>query len=722
MKTKFIKKLSFVLVVAMVLSLLVPATGAFAASAKLNSSKKYLHLGREESGENEFNFNIKNKQKGWKYAWESNDEDVVEVNAKNGVVTATGVGKTKVTVLITDEDGEEVDTLSATVTVRDNIETVAVKNPVEKLTVNEEHDYNRSFETESGSTKKTDSITRWEVVPAEGASIDDKGVFVATAAGEYTITARSFQSKARYNAWDDDAEKYADYVLATAETKVVVSASIASVKQVNKTKFNVEFDSSMADTDLSATTAMVYQVINGKLYNTGTEKIKSLSLDATGKVATVEIFGNIISKADYQFVYGDLKGEFKAADTNIKEVAGLTFDDFQVKSDGSDPVDLYGKVNAVNMDGVVILGGNDDELKPYLSFKYEGDVNYGWVYDGKAYINKDGYAGKFNVKYNNFVLNDETKIYEAVEFEAFAMGVGVDVIVSNNTMQYAIVKADTAPDSWKSDWKTGEFNLPADDQNFKIYTRYKKNTDPSWASYTNAAVDQFTYVSSNSDKLVIIGHYLYPISQGTVTVLVQDPANNNVVVGAFDVVIQAARGYASAVPNIFNTSLGNASLAAYNETREIAVTNTDTMNEGVVPTLEEIKLISKPATAADTAMLISLDRISTNSWEYGKAFFKVTAPGEVPGYYNYKITLKAFNTTKSFNIHVTVLDSSVATVTNWKVELDSTSVELKEQKGIKNVTANVYGYNAKGARVAVLPTSDYTLDVKKVGTSTNIKS
>ena len=49
MKTKFFKKLSFVLVVAMVLSLFVPAAGAFAASSvKLNSTKKYLHLDVEK--------------------------------------------------------------------------------------------------------------------------------------------------------------------------------------------------------------------------------------------------------------------------------------------------------------------------------------------------------------------------------------------------------------------------------------------------------------------------------------------------------------------------------------------------------------------------------------------------------------------------------------------------------------------------------------------------
>ncbi|NLL00738.1 MAG: hypothetical protein GX271_08780, partial [Clostridiales bacterium] len=182
----------------MVLSLFVPAAGAFAAAKpKLNSTNKYLHLSGKP-GPNEYNFNIRNKQKGWKYYWESDDEAIVEVNEKNGVATAVAVGKTKISVVITDKDGKEVETLTAKVTVRDNIKEVTISNPVEKLAVGAEHDYNRSFVTESGSTKKTDSITRWTVEPADKATINDKGVFVATEAGEFTVTARSFQSKAKH--------------------------------------------------------------------------------------------------------------------------------------------------------------------------------------------------------------------------------------------------------------------------------------------------------------------------------------------------------------------------------------------------------------------------------------------------------------------------------------------------------------------------------------------
>ena len=48
MKKNFFKKLSFVLVLAMIVSVIAPAAGAFAATApKLNATKKYLQLDKD---------------------------------------------------------------------------------------------------------------------------------------------------------------------------------------------------------------------------------------------------------------------------------------------------------------------------------------------------------------------------------------------------------------------------------------------------------------------------------------------------------------------------------------------------------------------------------------------------------------------------------------------------------------------------------------------------
>ena len=249
MKKRFFKRLSLVLALAMVLSVVSPAAGAFAKPApSLNSVKKYLHLGREETDANWFNFNIKNKKSGWKYFWESADESVATVKETNGVTTAVGVGRTEVTVYITDKDGNDVTDLTAEVIVRDNIEEVTINNPIEKLAVGEEHNFNRDFVTEAGRTDKTSAITRWTIDPAEGVELNaNNGVVVPQEAGEYTITAWSFQSKARYNNWLKDPVKYAGEVLDTDTCTFTVGVEIVGIKQLDTTKFEVEFTGDASD-------------------------------------------------------------------------------------------------------------------------------------------------------------------------------------------------------------------------------------------------------------------------------------------------------------------------------------------------------------------------------------------------------------------------------------------------------------------------------------------
>lgn len=729
MKTKFFKKLSFVLALAMIISVVAPAASAFAATTvKLNSSKVYLHLDVEDK--NEFNFNITSKKgKGWKYSWESSNEKVVEVNEKNGIVTATGVGSAKVTLFVTDKEGEEIDDVTATVVVRDNIKTVEIANKPEgdKLAVGVEHDFNRNFETVSGSTTKTSAITRWEVTPAEGATINDKGVFVANKAGKYTITARSFQSKEKYNLWINEGK---DYVLATDTYEVTVAASVVGTKQINKTKFAVEFDSSMKDTDLSATTATVYQVINGKLYNTGTEKIKSLTLDTEGKVATVEVYGNFVGKTVYQFVYGELKGEFTAANNELSEVAGIVFDDFQAKTDGT-AVNMLEKVNAVNKDGVVILSGTD--IAAYLTFEYGGDYAYGWVDGTSAYINKDGYAGKVTAKYNNFVYDEATQTYKTVAFQDDAMALGVKTIYSNTTMQYAVAKSK--PNTWDaSKWLTNGFSVPATDEGFQIFTRYKRNTDPSYADYQyDDTASTFKYVSTNADKLVIINNFLYPISQGVVTVLVQDPANNNVTVGTFDITIVSSRAYASADLNVYAVSLGNHDFTGADgmdddeETKRFTIMNRDTMGDALLVSPGTPEAVNPPATSTPPTVTASVATSDPTSSDYGKVYLDVTAAGATKGSYQFKVTLSALNSTKTVNVFVNVLEgnaekSALTDVTRWAVEFDNANVDLKKLEGEKDVEVNVYGYNSNNARIYALNASQFSLVVKKGSTTTDIKS
>ena len=702
MKKNFFKKLSFVIALAMIISVVAPAAGAFAATkVKLNATKKYLHLGVD--GKDEYNFNIVSKKgTGWKYSWESSNDDVVVVNKKNGVATAAGVGTAKVTVFIVDKDGEEVGEAKATVVVRDNIKEVSITNKPagDKVSVGVAHDFNRSFVTFSGSKKVTSAITRWSVEPADGATIDDKGIFTATKAGEYTITAKTYQSKAKFEANEPLA--------ATDSYKVTVPVEIVKTAQINKTKFVAEFNTDVSKT-LTKDNAFVYQVINGKQVATGTEKIKSVAFD--GNKVTVELYGSIVSKGLYNFVYGDATGSFTGASAEMSDVAGIVFDDFTVAVSDFAGQDLTAKVSGVNKDGVVIKSGAD--LAPYLEFTYEGDVLNGWVSGHYAGISKSGYSAVIKAKYSNFQLDSETNTYKTVVFEDQATATGLTVAVNSSTMQFTVKRnaaAQLADSTWPS---TPGLAVPAGDSNYNIHVRYRNNNQDSSAPWTYSDTE-FTYVSTNADKLVISGNYLYPISQGVVTVLVK---SGDDVVNTFDITIMAGRTYASAIPNKQMVALGNFNFSAtpqHNESATVDIVNKDSMNEGV----SDITAVVDAINGAAGAVPPTVDFDYGTGDDAGKVTATFKAVGATPGAFNVKIKLTSATlgwASKTVDVYVSVLNSAAdqGGVVRWAVQLDKTEYDMKKVEDAVDAQVAVYGYNKNNARIAVLADEYYSLTVKR---------
>ncbi|NLC19965.1 MAG: hypothetical protein GX757_12275 [Clostridiales bacterium] len=727
MRKNFFKKLSFVLALAMIVSVIAPAAGVFADTGlKLNSKDKTLHLA-QPGKKNKFNFNIDGeKQKGWKYLWISSNEDVAEVNEKNGVTTAVGTGTAEITVVITDKNGAEVDRLTAKVTVKDNIKTVAIKNPpTEPIPVGEEYDFNRSFVTYSGSTTKTTAVTRWSV---EGDNKDkatineDNGVFKASEAGTYTVVARAFQSKAKYNEWKETGD--ASLVLDEASAEIIVKIGLESVKQTTLNKFVATFDSDLSKTDLSAETAQLYRVINGVAYQTGTEKIKELKVE--GKTATVELYADFAQEADYKFVYGDLEQTFKTAKVALTEVTEIRFDDFDVTVYG-DGVDMNTKVSGYNKDGVQIYApAASSEFTSNLSFKYEGEDTKGYVgADDKLYLFEKGYTAKVTATFEYYYYNSATNTYEPIKHtdDAIARGVETDLSLNQATLQYALATSKPADDS--SLW-AGAKTVPAEDGGFKIYTRYKKNNasganDP----YKVYAPDEdgdtdftFEYESTNPDKLLIAGNSLWPVAQGTVTVLVKKvDETNKTVVGSFDVLIQGKRQYLSAVPSTSYVVVGNNT--QYGETAQVTISSKDTMNDAITSysnltyaidrkpsdTAEEPEVSVEHTGASNDASLVT---VSVSGKKDGATV--------TPGAYVIKVTLEALGGKKEVFFTVNVLEGNNAgenykNVVKWQLELDS-EVDLRNTVE-KTVTISVYGYNSNNVRVAKLKDAQYDIEIKK---------
>lgn len=716
---------------AMIVSVIAPAAGVFAAAKlTLTSTNKTLHLSGEP-GSNKYNFNINGtKEKGWKYLWTSSNEDVAEVNASNGVTTATGIGTANITVVITDKKGKEVETLTAKVTVKDNIKTVKIANaPDRALAIDEEYDFNRSYVTLAGSETKTTAITRWSLAEAtDKATItENDGKFKATEAGKYTVVARSFQSKAKYEEWK--TTKAANLLLAEDSVEVTVAIGLKEVKQITLNKFTAEFDADMSKADFS--TAKVYQIINGTAYETGTEKIKEVKVE--GKVATVELYADLRQETEYKFVYGDLSATFKSAKVAISEVTELRFDDFDVNIYGSG-FDMYTKVAGLNANGVEIYApAANSDLTGYVSFKYEGNNVDGYQANNLLYIFKEGYSDKVTATFENYVFNNETKQYDTIKFSdaAIAKGVKSDDSLNTASIQYALVNSGN-PASDSSAW-TDAKTVPQEDGGYLIYTRYKLNSDPSNAGYrysydantTNNPVT-FKYVTTNADKLLVAGNSIFPVAQGTVAVLVYkvDSNNNETLVGSFDVLIQGKRAFVGATAAPAYVSVGNN--VDHAETADVKITSKDSMNQNIPAsvingngaigyTWERVPSVPAGQTVVEPNVVISRTPAWNDASQITVSVTGKNAAG-VPatvGAYQLKVSLTAYGATKDVFITVQVLDGNNNTnVVRWAVELDPATVDLKDNAN-QTVAINVYGYNSNNVRVDKLDTSEYDVTVKK---------
>ena len=519
MRKNFFKKLSFVLALAMIISVIAPAAGALAASApKLNSVKKYLHL--DKTDYNEFNFNISSKQTGWKYDWTSANEDVAVVDDANGVTTATGVGSTKISVVITNKDGEEQAELAATVVVRDNIISVAISNAPEgnKLAIGASFDFNRSYTTVSGSTTKTSAITRWFV---EGATISDSGLFTATVAGKYSVVAKSFQSTEKYDLYKADPTANAGYLLATsAAVEVTVAPTMKEVKQVNSVKATVVFDADMSK-ELTKDNLKVYRIITGSTVSQDVPMlVKEVKFNAAGTEATVELFVSFVAGDNYKFVYGTMESGFAAAKTDATEVVAVELSTKDIVwSKGAQPLTAVLK----NKNGVDITTSG---LSSRVEFKLETTTPDGYINAGQLVMFKTGSVVAVRTIYHTYTYDSS---YKEITIESVSNVVAIDdFTIGGATAEWTFKTADPTKDDWgKALTKT----LAAGDTGYKVYARVKgtnSTTTEYYYSYSPAPSDvvfgsvstKFTFASTNPDVLYVSpAGDVYPIKQGNAVII-----------------------------------------------------------------------------------------------------------------------------------------------------------------------------------------------------------
>lgn len=692
MKKNFFKKLSFVLVLAMVLSVFAPVGSAFAAKApKLNTSKKYLLLDNEDR--NEYDFNVSNVAKGATVRWLVGNEAVATVD-KNGVVTAKGPGVTNVAAEVTPKGGKAV-RARAKVVVYDNAVEVEVTDlPEADVKVGVEHDFDKAYVTEAGSTSKTSSKFKWsvekdgEAVSEDVATIDLKGIFVAKEAGEYTIVVRAFQSNPKYKAWVNNNEL--DYVTAKAETTVKVVPSIVDVKQVNKDSFKVEFDSDMSKAELDKK-ATVARMIGDKEYTTGTEKIKSVSLDDTGKVATVTLYGNFVEESTYKFKFNNDEASFVAAKVGYREIAEIKFTEDPLVLILDKDVDLAKKVEALNADGVVLYTGTE-LVGNGLEFSYDDGKTYKLFVtpQGLAYVYEAGVTGTVTAKFERDEYNAETISYDKIKHEAIANVVSVkDAIVAGSISHKLTDAAITAgsDDVKKDDGWARSFTVQQGGSSLVINTRYKLDSNDAYI-----LGEALSYESTNTDVVIIQGTNIYFASKGVATILVK---KDNVIVDSFDVTVVDAQKLVTVTPDsALTVSLGNSNDPELKEERTFKFIAKDNLNKD----LKGVKVAYTLKQSPEKDVVLA-NISAPNSNDKGEIVVTVNANGSTKGLYVYELEFEYNGGKVKHNISINVIDASDKTVARYEMTYDK-EVDLKGvSSDIRNVDVDVFGLNAHGARV-----------------------
>jgi hypothetical protein len=672
MKKNFFKKLSFVLALAMVLSVLTNVGPVFAAAGPtLTASHKYLHLDREDMP-NEYNFNIKNKKSGWKYEWTSADEDVVTINEKNGIVTATGAGTTTIYCAITDKDGNEIAVLDAKVTVRDNIKELTITNtPDGALNVGEEWDFNRSYVTYANRTKGSAAITRWTVDDEDNASITDKGVFVATKAGEYTIEARAFQSKSKYETWKDTKdEELVTSNVASFTVKVV--AGMETPEQIDLRTVKVPFTSEVEDADKNLT---LYVMIGSTKVKVATVKAVTLANDK--KSANIELYTDFTPEATYVIEHPEMEAvQFIAAKTGADQVDSITLNTATATVKGwTDISYTLRDKNGVDITASV----------PADRVTVTATTSKGIFANKRLYFFNVGDTAEVTVKYNAYKWENGVDV-GARSASGTVMAVEAAATNITGASAWTIVPMSTkAPD-----FANVKQILSVSDKGKRLFVELNKLVGTESFKISSAdAIEEANFKYTTSDKSVLIidnkGN-LYPVKEGDVTIVV---SYKDQVVAAIPVRVNAKREAVMIEPSTTAILLSNANVGDY---KDVTFKAYDNFGEELEVKLEGFK---KLAGSPESNIVTTVE---------GRPAYRFKGQGAAVGTYNYQVKVNGLFTYITVNVSAPatggVEPSYVAEVTPGEVDLKTDGL------ADTNVTIKLYSYAGVVKQSAIAVTGE----------------
>ena len=674
MKKAFIQKLSIAMASALVITAAAPATADAAASMALNKKSKVLYLNQDNmtNTADSFDFNIKNKganyKSKYKFKWTVSNSNV-KVN-QSGVVTAKKVGKTTVKCTVTKKStGKVYKTLSATVEVKANAETVAINNAPEnnQIAVGTSFDFNRTMKAANGG-KATDKTEWFLTSDAEGkealdksiATVDSKGVVTALQAGEFYVFAKTYQSK---------ATKEQGYTAVSEGVKITAPLEMTDVKLTKVDTVELTFNSSVKDVIKSKEDVKIQTVAANKVIL----PVKSATVSEDGKTVTVVSYANFTNDTTYAIAAAKTSKEFKAQIGTIAKIEIAN----QVVAPISNVSDAKELAYTVYDEFGVDVTNN---------YKIGGQMTVESTSTNASYITGDGKLCMFN---KGDVVSVRMRYYK------YNPTTGADESVVSNiaTVTCADIAA-TGINKWTIA-ASGDFSQIKQDISVGQEGKYLNVVMKD--NYGNDITSGFKFTSLDDNKLAIDRNTgkLYPLAAGTVTVKIE----KGDFVAYVDVVVKAEATFATITASSNNFVLSNKVASKAGDTVEsktVKIKLTDSYGDAYSPKANEKATIKEISNSG----LIGISKtgvVESTEFNNGELELVFTANATKTGAASYRVEFGG----KAVIISVTTKTPSG--VVDYKAELDKT--ELDSYKS-ETATLTVYGVDAAGVKSAKTASGD----------------